>query len=179
MKVMLDAGHGPETVGKRTLDGKMKEFDFNHAVVQLVKKELEGSGVVVLLSHSGTSDVPLRERTTLANNLQVDAFISIHANAFGSNWNEVNGIETFTFTKPSEQSTVLAKIVQSTLCKIVKRKNRGVKQANFAVVRDTKMPAILIECGFMTNKEEAALLQNKQYRVYCAKAIAFAILCWK
>lgn len=178
MKIMLDAGHGPETSGKRTLDGKMREFEFNNRVVQLVKKKLEECGAIVLLSHDGSSDLPIHDRTNLANKLRVAAFISIHANAFGSTWNDANGIETFTYTKPSAQSVLLAKEIQSSLCSITKRKNRGVKQANFAVVRDTHMPAVLIECGFMTNKEEAALLQSESYRLYCAKAIAFAILCW-
>ncbi|WP_313893103.1 N-acetylmuramoyl-L-alanine amidase [Psychrobacillus sp.] len=176
---MLDAGHGQETAGKRTPDGKMKEFDFNQAVVHFLKKELEQFGVVVLLSNCGTSDLPLRERTSLANKFKVHAFISIHANAFGSTWNEVSGIETFMYTKPSEQSKLLANAIQNSICALLKRKDRGVKQADFAVVRDTKMPAVLVECGFMTNKEEALLLQSEQYRLLCAKAIAVAILCWR
>ncbi|TQR19978.1 N-acetylmuramoyl-L-alanine amidase [Psychrobacillus vulpis] len=179
MKIMLDAGHGPETLGKQTPDGKLKEFEFNQAVVQIIKRELECCGVIVMLSHPGTSDVPLSERTNLANKLGVQAFISIHANAFGSSWNNVSGIETFTYTKPSEQSKILAKWIQDSLCSITNRSNRGVKQANFAVLRDTIMPAVLVECGFMTNNAEAALLQSSHYRNLCAKAIAYAILCWK
>lgn len=178
MKIMLDAGHGPETLGKRTPDGKMKEFEFNWAIVQLVKEELKQCEVVAILSHAGTSDVLLHERTELANRLEVHAFISIHANAYGTVWNEVSGIETFTYTKPSEQSKRLATLIQESLCSITMRNNRGVKQADFAVVRDTKMPAVLVECGFMTNKEEASLLQSTTYRILCAKAIKYAILCW-
>lgn len=176
---MLDAGHGPETPGKQTLDRRMKEFEFNHAVTRLIKKELEGCGVVVILSHLGESDTPLRERTALANKLGVQVFVSIHANAYGTTWNEVSGIETFTYTKASDQSKILAKLMQASLCSLLNRKDRGIKQADFAVVRDTKMPAVLVECGFMTNKEEAALLQTEQYRILCAKAITFAILSWK
>ncbi|WP_056832567.1 N-acetylmuramoyl-L-alanine amidase [Psychrobacillus sp. FJAT-21963] len=179
LKIMLDAGHGPETLGKRTPDGKMKEFEFNNAVVGFLKDELKNCGVIVLVSHPGNLDIPLYERTTLANKLEVDAFISIHANAFGSTWNNTSGIETFTYSKASAQSKLLAKSIQDALCSITKGKNRGVKQADFAVLRDTKMPAVLVECGFMTNKIEAALLQSRTYRILCAKAIAFAILRWK
>ncbi|WP_391203409.1 N-acetylmuramoyl-L-alanine amidase family protein [Psychrobacillus sp. L4] len=179
MKIMLDAGHGPETPGKRTPDGKMREFEFNQAVVQLMKEELQQSGVIVILSHIGTSDVPLNERTALANKLGVDAFISIHANAFGSSFNDVSGIETFMYTKPSNHSKILAQNIQDSLCSTTKRNNRGVKQANFAVLRDTKMPAVLVECGFMTNRAEAALLQSAPYRSLCSRAIAHAILSWK
>ena len=178
MKIMIDAGHGPETPGKRTPDGRMKEFEFNQAVTLLVKKELEETGHVVILSNNGQRDISLQERTSLANKLKVQAFISIHANAFGSSWNEVSGIETFTYTKPSNQSKILAKLIQDALCALLKRNDRGVKRANFAVVRDTNMPAVLVECGFMTNKEEAYLLQSEQYRLLCAKAIAYGILCW-
>ncbi|MEI4770436.1 N-acetylmuramoyl-L-alanine amidase [Psychrobacillus sp. FJAT-51614] len=178
MKIMLDAGHGPDTIGKRTPDGKMKEFEFNAAVVGFLKKELEDCGLIVLVSHLGNLDVALHERTTLANKLGVDVFISIHANAFGTTWNNTSGIETFTYTRPSEQSKLLAKYIQDSLCSLSKGKNRGVKQADFAVLRDTKMPAVLVECGFMTNKIEATLLQSRLYRILCAKAIAFAILRW-
>lgn len=178
MKIMLDAGHGPKTPGKRTPDGKMREFEFNQAVVNQIKEELHECEAIVILSHIGTSDVPLSERTSLANKLKVDAFVSIHANAFGYSWNEVSGIETFTYTKPSEDSKILAKFIQDSLCSITKRNNRGVKQANFAVLRDTNMPAVLVECGFMTNRAEASLLQSDSYRRKCAKAISNAILCW-
>lgn len=178
MKIMLDAGHGPNTSGKRTPDGKMKEFEFNEAVAQFVKKELTAFGVIVMNSHDRERDVPLKERTTLANKMGVDALISIHANAFGTTWNNASGIETFTYTKPSDQSIILATLIQNSLCSITGRSSRGVKKADFAVVRDTRMPAVLVECGFMTNKYEAILLQSTEYRMRCAKAIAFAILCW-
>lgn len=178
MKIMLDAGHGPNTTGKRTLDGKMKEFEFNEAVAQFVKNELTGFELIVMNSHDKERDVPLKERTTLANKMGVDAFISIHANAYGTTWNNVSGIETFTYVKPSEQSIILASLIQNSLCSITGRTNRGLKRADFAVVRDTKMPAVLVECGFMTNKIEATLLQSTLYRKRCAKAIAFAIICW-
>lgn len=179
MKIMLDAGHGPQTPGKRTPDGRMKEFEFNYAVTNMIKEELIKHGVTVLYSHPGTTDMPLKERTARANSLEVDAFVSIHANAYGSSWNEANGIETYTYTKPSENSKILARSIQVLLCAMTNRRNRGVKQADFAVVRDTYMPAVLVECGFMTNKEEAFLLQSHSFRKLCAQAIAYAILCWK
>lgn len=178
MKIILDAGHGPNTAGKRTPDGKMKEYQFNSAVTRLVKAELDRLGIVVIFTHSGEKDVPLRERTSLANKLKVHAFVSIHANAYGSNWNEVNGIETFTYTKPSADSVILAKHIQESLCTSVERKNRGVKKKDLAVLRDTNMPAVLVECGFMTNQEEARLLQTDDYRLKCAKGISTGIKLW-
>lgn len=178
MRIILDAGHGPKTAGKRTPDGKMKEYAFNSVVTSLIKKELDSHGIIVIFSHSDDIDVPLRERTSLANKLKVQAFVSIHANAYGSNWNEVSGIETYTYLKPSADSIILANHIQNSLCTSVERKNRGVKKKDLAVLRDTNMPAVLVECGFMTNKEEARLLQTDEYRLQCAKGIATGIKLW-
>ena len=178
MKIMIDAGHGPETAGKRSPDGVLREFNFNSAVADLVKQILLTEGLAVIFAHDERKDVPLSERTKKANLLNVDAFISIHANAYGSGWNNANGIETYIYPTASKGSKVLAELVQRSLITACNRADRGVKKGNFAVLRDTQMPAILIECGFMTNREEAALLLQKSYRVQCAKAITFAILAW-
>jgi len=121
---------------------------------------------------SGKIDVPLSTRTDKANSWGADAYISIHANAYGSGgWNNTQGIETFTYPTASKESFVLAKLVQDELVKATKRNDRGIKTANFAVLRSTNMPAILVECGFMTNKEEATLLKSDSYRKICASAI--------
>lgn len=177
-KILLDAGHGPATPGKRSPDGKLLEFSFNSAVVGMVHHYLLSEGVEVVFSHSTNRDVPLTERTTLANKLNVDAFVSIHANAFGNEWNAAQGIETYIYPKASKQSEALADVIHTSLIAACRRKDRGIKTANFAVLRDTKMPAILVECGFMTNREEADLLLQKAYRQQCARAIAFGILAW-
>lgn len=176
--IMIDAGHGPETAGKRSPDGVLREFSFNNAIADLVKQYLIEEGFTVIFAHKAQEDVPLTVRTKLANSLSVDAFVSIHANAFGSDWNSVNGIETFVYPTASKESIALASLVQSALITTCNRTDRGVKKANYAVLRETRMPAILIECGFMTNREEASLLMKKAYRVQCARAIAFALSTW-
>ncbi|ARD47643.1 N-acetylmuramoyl-L-alanine amidase [Sporosarcina sp. P37] len=176
--IILDAGHGPDTPGKRTPDGKMREFHFNSAVAALTGDFLTKEGVTVRFAHESSRDVPLSERTALANRLQADAFVSIHANAFGSGWSTAQGIETFIYPQASTSSAALASSVQKALISACRRPDRGVKKADFAVLRDTTMPAILAECGFMSHQTEAALLQNKTYQLQCARAIAFGILCW-
>ncbi|WP_394185017.1 N-acetylmuramoyl-L-alanine amidase [Metabacillus halosaccharovorans] len=178
MKIAIDAGHGYETPGKRTVDG-MKEYEFNRAVAGEMKKLLEKyEGVTVLFTHSDQRDVPLNERTTKANKEKVDVFISIHANAHGNGnqWTSAEGIETYVYTIKPKTATRLAQMVQNELISSTKRKDRGVKTANFHVLKATSMTAILCECGFMTNKEEAALLQTSSYRLTCAKAIVDAIV---
>jgi N-acetylmuramoyl-L-alanine amidase len=72
----------------------------------------------------------------------------------------------------------MATHVQQALQMRTTRKNRGIKKGDFAVLRETTMPAILVECGFMTNIEEANLLKSTDYQHQCAQAIAFGVLCW-
>lgn len=178
MKIAIDAGHGYDTPGKRTVDG-MKEYEFNRAVANEMKKLLmKYEGVTVLFTHSDQRDVALDERTTKANQKKVDVFISIHANAHGNGkqWTSAEGIETYVYTTKPKAATRLAQMVQNGLISSTKRKNRGVKTANFHVLKATSMTAILCECGFMTNKEEAALLQTSSFRLTCAKAIVDAIV---
>ncbi|AXH99880.1 N-acetylmuramoyl-L-alanine amidase [Sporosarcina sp. PTS2304] len=176
--IIVDAGHGPETPGKRTPDGKLREFHFNVAVAEWVGKFLRAEGIQVHYTHTISRDVPLHERTATANRLRADAFVSIHANAYGTGWNDAQGIETYIYPRASKSSAVLASNVQSALIAACKRVDRGVKKADFAVLRDTHMPAILAECGFMSNQTEATLLQNKEYQLQCARALTFGILCW-
>lgn len=178
MKIMIDAGHGPETKGKRSPDGRLREFHFNSEVADEVKKHLMACGHTVMFSHLPNQDVPLHERTALANRLKVDLFVSIHANAFGNEFNAANGIETFTYLRSLANSKRLSSYIHQALILSTGRKNRGEKQADFALLRDTRMPAVLIECGFMTNLEELALLKSVDYRKRCARAIAFGIDCY-
>lgn len=178
MKIVLDAGHGPNTLGKRTPDGRLKEFQFNVRVAEEAKKLLVTDGHTILFTHEKDNDVPLAERVKLANRLRADLFVSIHANAYGTSFNSANGIETYTYTNPLPASKKLASFVHQSLLLATGRKDRGVKKANFFILRETVMPAILIECGFMTNREEAALLESERYRLSCARAVAFGINCY-
>ncbi|RDI41041.1 N-acetylmuramoyl-L-alanine amidase [Falsibacillus pallidus] len=177
MKLMLDAGHGYGTPGKSTPDG-FPEYAFNRKVAMYAKNLFETyEGIEVYLPHSDYEDVPLSERTERANSLKMDCYVSIHANAFGdgSEWTSPEGIETYVYVTKPKEAMMLANAVQSKLVKETGRQNRGVKTANFHVLRETKMTAILVECGFMTNKIEGYLLQMDPYQQQCATAIAEAI----
>lgn len=174
MKIMLDAGHGYETAGKRTPDG-MREYEFTRAVAIFAKEMLSKyENTQVYFSHSDTRDVPLRERTDMAKKLGVDIIVSIHANAYGSTWNSSNGIETFVDTTKPKIALQLAEKVQDNLIKLTGLSNRGVKTGDLHMVREPRIVginAILVECGFMTNHKEAELLKSDSYRKTCAKAI--------
>lgn len=175
MKIVIDAGHGPNTAGKRTPDDSMREFHFNSVTARYVKEELlKYEGVAVLFTHAddGSRDVPLEERTDKANAWNADVLVSIHANAYGTTWNDVQGIETLVYTNRPAEAVKLAEAVQQRLLMETGRKNRGVKTDNLHMLRESDMTAILVECEFMTNKIAAELLKSDSYRRTCAKAIA-------
>lgn len=168
---MLDAGHGYNTVGKRSIDG-MREYEFTRQVAAFASEILSTyQDVTVYFAHSDSGDVPLQERTNSANRLNVDTYVSIHANAYGTTWNDANGIETYVYTTNHQETYQLAQKVQSNLVALTSLRDRGIKVANFHVLRETKMPAILVECGFMTNRNEAALMRTEAFQRNCAQAI--------
>ena len=176
MKIFIDAGHGKDTYGKRAPDDSMREFEFNSAVANYVKEYFKVyPDADIMFSHSFTTDVPLQDRTNYANKEKAALFISIHANAYGDGWNDVRGIETYIYTNKPPEAVQLASYVQNELIRETSQKNRGVKTANFHVLRETNMTAILIECGFMTNKEDLILLKSDAYRRKCALAIVNSI----
>ncbi len=177
MIIILDAGHGYQTAGKQSPDG-MREYAFNREVAQYVKDYLSNYlDIKIHFVHEDTRDVPLKERTMRAKALKADLYVSIHANAFGTNgWNEANGIETYVYVTKPKEALALAEKVQSALVQNTSLKNRGVKTANFQVLRETHCPALLIECGFMTNKKEATLLKSTTFRKKCGQAIAKSMI---
>jgi len=179
MRIAIDAGHGPETPGKRSPDGSLREYQFNSAVARYVADALLHGyeGVEILMTHADDRDVPLKERTDRANRWGADLFVSIHANAYGDGgWNDAKGIETYIYTTRPAAAVKLAEVVQRNLVQATGRPNRGVKTANFHVLRETKMTAILVECGFMTHREECELLKTDDYRRKCAEAIVAGIV---
>lgn len=175
MKIMLDAGHGYSTPGKRTPDG-MREYEFNRVVANYARDLLNHyKNVTVYFAHSDSRDVPLQERTDSANRLNVDAYVSIHANAYGQGWNDVGGIETYVYPSRPQEALQLAQKIQRNMVQKTGLRDRGVKTANFHVLRETNMTAVLVECGFMTNRREAELLKSDSYRRTVAEAITEAV----
>ncbi len=179
IKIAIDDGHGNNTAGKRTPafpDGSvMKENEFNAGVAELLKEELERCGFQVLMVAPEAEDIPLQTRVKRANDGVADAYISIHANAYGSDWNEANGIETWVYENVAEGSETwnFAESIHKKLIEAAGLKDRGMKRSSdLYVLKNTKMQAVLVECGFMTNKEEAELLKATAYRRTCAVAIA-------
>ncbi len=169
IKVWLDAGHGGKDPG--AVGNGLKEKDITLAITLKVGKELERHGVKVGYTRKNDKTVNLNSRGPLANKYGADVFVSIHTNAHNSN---AQGVETYSFPN-SKNGARLAKLIQDEVLKAkLYTKNRGTKTANFAVLRQSRMPAALIETAFITNKQDAELLKNKQNEF--ATAIAKGIL---
>jgi len=180
MRIVIDAGHSFSTPGKRSPDGSLREYQFNSAVARYVADKLFSGyeGIEILMTHDDSRDVPLQERTDRANAWKADLFVSIHANAAGDgvNWHSAQGIETYVYTSRPAPAVALANAVQRQLIRATGRPDRGVKAADFHVLRETKCTAILVECGFMTNRQECELLKTDDYRRKCAEAITAGIV---
>lgn len=185
--IALDDGHGINTAGKRTpiLPTGMKselgrnymnENLFNRAVVKYLNLHLKASGFKTILVAPTDEDTPLATRVKRANDAKADLYVSVHANALTSKkWGTHGGTETYVY-KGSKESERIGKIIHKWLMKGTPLRDRGVKEGNHLyVIRNTKMPAVLVECAFMDNLEEAKLLLSDAFRKECAKEIAQGI----
>lgn len=179
--VCLDAGHGINTAGKRSPDGTLLEYEFNRDVVNRTKKILEKHDVKVILTCLDDNDVSLKERCDIANKAKADLFASFHANALSTEdedgnliFNSASGWEIYVISKGGKAEQLAKKIHKYS--QGLGLKDRGIKVGNFQVLRDTNMPAVLIEHGFYTNKEECEKLKSDSFRQRCAEADAKGIL---
>ena len=174
-KVVLDPGHDEWTPGKRSPDGKLREYEANQVICNLAKEMIEkkyGEQVEVYLTKAMNEAKTLSDRVKFANNLKANVFLSIHLNAHGSGseWTTASGNETYHFPN-SNIGMKLAQIAHKHSIKIIGNKDRGVKSANFQVLRETNMPSILYEFLFMTNREECALGLTKDFRQKAATVV--------
>ena len=156
------------TAGKRAFDNSLYEWDFNNKMQYLLKKRAEELGITVKLTNPnpGTvSDISLTTRATTANNFYKNLgkpntiMISLHANAYGTNFNTARGVEVYHASNASNNSKNLAKYICDNIYSDAKAidagfKNRGVKCQDFTVIYKTITPAVLIEYGFYSNKDD-------------------------
>jgi|WetSurMetagenome_2_1015567.scaffolds.fasta_scaffold193447_2 N-acetylmuramoyl-L-alanine amidase len=180
-KVAIDAGHGGSDPGAVDL-ANIPEDDFittyeknlNISIVKKVSEKLKSQGVNVVLTRNLDEFVSLNERVSIANKAKVDLFVSIHFNAGSS---LAYGIETFTYEKSvNPVSMKLANNVHSEVMKIAGLTNRGLKKAEYYVLKYTNMATILIELGFITNTKEELLINNNEWQLKISDAIANGII---
>lgn len=173
--VVLDPGHGGRDEGAKV--NYLMEKRLSLMTTLLVRKHLEDLGYRVIMTRSKDVFIPLQRRVSIANKTKAVLFASIHYNSAPSP--EAHGIEVFYHgsgkSKRSDQSRQLAGCVLKELIGQTKALSRGVKVGNYHVLRETHMPAIIIEGGFMTNKIERIQLRDKVYLEKIGKGIAIGI----
>ena len=175
MYICVDPGHGgkdPGAIGQ--LSGvDIYEKDITLSIALYLDRELSMLGHTVYLTRRIDRTLSLGARASFANKYAVDLFISVHCNSAESNAAE--GIETWIYPY-SDKSRLIANNVQGSLATaFANHRDRGVKEANFQVLRETRMPAILVETEFINNKKQVRFLSNPNNQIKIANAIAYAI----
>ena len=176
-KIALDAGHGLTTPGKQTPDG-IKEWDLNDRVRDKIAAILSNYYVEIvhLDNDEGSVDEPLIDRLRLYKKLQVCLVASIHHNATIGKWNTATGVEVFTDRNPTQQDLKLANLIYNKLVNYTGLKGRGIKQANFTIINQNSIPAVLIEGGFMDGTNDYIYITSNNGQAAYARAVAEAII---
>ena len=169
VRLCLDYGHGGEDPGAIYKDRCEKDDTLN--LGRAVAKELRRCGVIVDETRTKDITVSLKERSSFEKSGRYDYFISFHRNAFKPE--KAKGVETYTYLNQGAKAKELADKIQNSLVD-VGFTDRGVKAANFHVLRETKAPAVLIEIGFIDNSRDNQIFDNKFEKI--VKAISKAIL---
>lgn len=169
--VVIDPGHGGKDPGAVGIGG-MQEKHVVMAISDEVARILEQQGIQVKLTRSNDYFISLQGRTEMANRMDADLFVSIHANSAGMNKPHVSGLETYYF----QNGQNLATVIHRNILRQVDVNDRKVRQARFYVLRTSNMPAVLVETGFVTGTEDAAKLRNPAYQKQMAKGIAYGII---
>lgn len=176
-KIAYEAGHGLNTSGKRTPEGE-REWSFsNKAALAFAEKMslYENIELLRLDDPTGNRDVPLTERTDKANKWRADVLISFHHNALTGTWGIHTGVETYIHPLSSAASKALQKIVHSRVVVAMGLKDRGMKEANFHMLRESKMPSVLIEGGFMDSTIDIEKLRDDSRLKAQGEAAAHAV----
>lgn len=157
--IMIDAGHGGRDVGAIGSTGKF-EKDITYITAQKLEQELTMLGAKVLLTRPEDEFISLGSRSSFANIRDIDAFLSIHYNSVPE-LPTVTGIESYFY---QEHNKDLAKYIQREIIKETGAIDRGITEGNFAVIRQSFKPSVLIELGFISNQKKEALLSTSAYQ---------------
>lgn len=184
--IVIDPGHGGKDPG--VVEGEIIEKEVTLAVAEKLATILGHAGAVVILTRETDMELTspggrkfsswkredLNTRISMANDRNADLFVSVHVNSFRSGRGE-HGAQTF--SQPgSEESKKLAETIQGELVRILGNNHRKAKQVDYYILRNAKMPAVIVEIGFITNPKEGELLQNPAYQSKVAYAIYTGIV---
>ncbi len=194
--VVLDPGHGGKdrgAVGTRNVEEKNMALD----VARRTRSYLQGKGFIVRMTREGDSDLTLQQRVELARRWRADLFVSIHFNAASAP--SAEGIETYILTSPGfpstnsvqrgritpiayagnahdAASTVAGASLHRMLVEQTEANDRGLRLARFHVLQNAPCPAVLVECGYLSNPTEERKIMSPAYRNRIAVGIARGIM---
>lgn len=170
--IVLDAGHGGKDQG--TSYGDVLEKDITLEITKKTQEVLKNSGYRVKLTREDDTFINIHKRAEAANKKNARVFVSIHCNSVEKG--QADGIETYYAESKETDSQALAQAIQTNASEKTQALDRGAKTADYVVVKETEMPAALIEVGFLTDANERELLQQEEYQQKLAEGIAAGIL---
>ncbi len=181
-KLAINAGHGYETAGKRCLKSidanETREYVLNKRIADKVETALrEYEGIEILRIDNGT-DLSISKRAAAANSFGADFYLAIHHNA-GINGGAGGGTECYVYLKVDELTKAWQReIYENVITSANLRGNRAqpLRQADFGECRETRMPAVLIECGFMDSTVDTPIILSEDFAQKCANGIVNAIV---
>ncbi len=177
-RVVIDAGHGGFDVGATGIESGVNEDGLNLAVAEFLKKELEEINTEVIMTREtdaalgSTKDEDMSYRRKVIANEDNDLMVSIHMNMFSDR--SVSGPMVF-YMEGSDDGQALALCVINSICDTVGRERRLPNPGDYYVLRAGKAPGIIVECGFLSNAREEALLVTREYQKLIAQGIALGI----
>lgn len=171
--IVIDAGHGGDDEGTVSpTKPSYKEKFLTLSTARLLNQYLLQMGYKTKMTRDQDVFIPLKTRSDMANSAEPTLFVSVHYNSAPSK--EAHGIEVFYYSAENPRSKASKELASYALQGIIEKtnaKSRGVKAGNYAVIRETTMPAILIEGGFLTNQDELQKIKDPTY----LKRLAFGI----
>ena len=170
-KVFIDPGHGG--VDNGAVQNGVLEDEINLQISKKIEAKLKAKGVEVKMSRYDDTYLSLTDRTYMANKEGSDVFVSIHQNSATNS--SAKGIETYYYST-RQDSKELATDIQNDLIQATNATDRGVKTANYAVIKTASMSSSLVECGFISNPTEAQNLSSSSYQDKVAEGIVNGIM---
>jgi N-acetylmuramoyl-L-alanine amidase len=169
--VVIDPGHGGPDPGAVGVNG-LKEKDIVLDIGKKVATLLQQQGIQAVMARSADIDLDLEPRVDLANRLRATAFVSIHANSINLSRPDISGLETYYY----QNGAGLAQSIHQSVLQGTGIEDRSVRQARFYVLKNTAMPSVLVEVGFVTGRDDAAKLSTANYRQTMAESIARGVV---
>lgn len=167
--ILIDAGHGVSTQGKRSPDSSLLEYKYCREIADLVVEQLQAYGIEAQRIPEDDTDISISDRCKLINKINPELLVSIHCNAMGdgSQWMSAKGWGAYVYNKASQKSRILAECLHDEALKQglkIRKPSPSQKywEQNLGICRMTNCPAVLTENLFMDNKEDVQLLLSEE-----------------